>query len=287
MSENIETLRRICPTCEACCGLVMQVDRDKHKIISIHGDPDDHRSKGYVCAKSQAFNYIYEDPERLRHPVKKTDHGWEEISWEYAFDTIAEKFSAIREEFGKDAIAFYVGNPLGHDFAAGVYLQSLMAVGGTERFFSAGTVDQHPQQLVCWGLVGHEWLFPVPDLDRTDFFICMGANPVVSQGSILGKPDVKSAMEDIQSRGGKCIVIDPRQTETASVADQHIFIKPGTDAWFLMAFANVMFKRNKVNLAHLAQYVDGLEFLRNTVDVYSPENTAALTGVPAPILYQL
>lgn len=287
MNQNVETLRRICPTCEACCGLVMQVDRDQQKILSIHGDPDDQRSKGYVCAKSQAFNYIYEDPERLRHPVKKTDDGWEEISWEHAFDTIAEKFSAIREEHGKDAIAFYVGNPLGHDFAAGVYLQSLMAVAGTERFFSAGTVDQHPQQLVCWGLIGHEWLFPVPDLDRTDLLICMGANPVVSQGSILGKPDVKSSMEALQARGGKCIVIDPRQTETADVADQHIFIKPGTDAWFLMAFANVMFKTNKVDLAHLADYVDGLELLRETVAAYSPENTAAITGVPAPILYQL
>ncbi len=103
MSENVETLRRICPTCEACCGLVTEVDRDQQKILSIHGDPDDQRSKGYVCAKSQAFNYIYEDPERLRHPVKKTDDGWEEISWEQAFDTIAEKFSAIREEYGKDA----------------------------------------------------------------------------------------------------------------------------------------------------------------------------------------
>lgn len=180
-----------------------------------------------------------------------------------------------------------MGNPLGHDFAAGVYLQSLMSIGSTERFFSAGTVDQHPQQLVCWGLIGHEWLFPVPDLDRTDFLICMGANPVVSQGSILGKPDVKSAMQDIQMRGGKCVVIDPRFTETAEVADQHIFVKPGTDAWFLMAFANIMFKNGHVNLAHLTQYVDGLEPLRHAVESYTPENTAALTGVPAPVLYQL
>ena len=265
----------------------MEVDRDKQKIISIKGDPDDHRSRGYVCAKSQAFNYIYEDPDRLRHPVKRSGESWVEISWEEAFDTIAEKFSSIRANYGKDALAMYVGNPLGHDFAAGVYLQSLMSVAGTERFFSAGTVDQHPQQLVCWGLIGHEWLFPVPDLDRTDFFICMGANPVVSQGSILGKPDVESAMKAIQGRGGKCTVIDPRHTETAAVADSHISIRPGTDAFFLMAFANVLFSKNAVDVAHLAPYVDGLDALRDAVAPYTPESTAAVTGVPASVLYQL
>ncbi len=285
--NNIETLRRTCPTCEACCGLVVQVDRDQQKIISIKGDVDDHRSRGYVCAKSQAFNYVYEDSERLRQPVRKTADGWQEISWDEAFETISREFSRIREQHGKDALAFYVGNPLGHDFAAGVYLQSLMSVAGTERFFSAGTVDQHPQQLVCWGLIGHEWLFPVPDLDRTDLFICMGANPVVSQGSIMGKPDIKAAMHAIQARGGKCVVIDPRYTETAEVADQHIAIRPGTDAFFLMAFAHVLFSKGTIDPGHLAPYVDGIDALRDAVADYTPESTAAVTGVPADVLRQL
>lgn len=284
---NIETLKRICPTCEACCGLVMKVDRDAQKIISIQGDPDDHRSRGYVCAKSQAFNYIYEDTERLRHPVKKTADGWQEISWDEAFDTIAEKFTEIRDQHGKDALSLYVGNPLGHDFAAGIYLQSLMASVGTERFFSAGTVDQHPQQLVCWGLIGHEWLFPVPDMDRTDMMICMGANPVVSQGSILGTPDVKRAMKAIQDRGGKCVVIDPRRTETADAADQHIFIKPGTDAYFLMAFAQVLFEEQGIDLGHLAEHIENVEALRDATALYTPESTEAITGVSATVLRQL
>ncbi|MDG2272963.1 MAG: molybdopterin-dependent oxidoreductase, partial [Halioglobus sp.] len=287
MSDNIETLRRICPTCEACCGLIMQVDRDQKKIVSIKGDPDDHRSKGYVCAKSQAFNYIYEDTERLRYPVKKTADGWQEISWDEAFDTIAEKFSHIRATYGKDALSIYVGNPLGHDFAAGVYLQALMTAIGTERFFSAGTVDQMPQQRVCWGLIGHEWLFPVPDLSRTNMFICMGANPLVSQGSILGTPDVKGAMTNIQQRGGKCVVIDPRRTATAEAADQHLFIKPGTDAYFLMAFANTVFERDDIRLEHLSDYIDNVDGLRTAVANYTPESTASLTGVPAGTLRQL
>ena len=287
MTGNFETLRRICPTCEACCGLIMQVDRDAQKIISIHGDPDDHRSRGYVCAKSQALNYTYEDPERLRHPVKKTGAVWEEISWDEALDTIAEKFAGIRDAHGKDALSIYVGNPLGHDFAAGIYLQSLMASVGTERFFSAGTVDQHPQQMVCWGLIGHEWLFPVPDLSRTDLFICMGANPLVSQGSILGTPNVKGAMEEIQRRGGKCVVIDPRRTETGLVADQHIFITPGTDAYLLMAFANTLFEEQCIDLGHLAENIDNLDELREAIREYTPESTAPLTGVSAAVLRQL
>ena len=285
--NNVEVIRRICPTCEACCGLVMEVDRDAQKIVSIKGDPDDHRSRGYVCAKSQAFNYIYEDQERLRHPVRKTDNGWEQISWSEALDTIATKFTEIRDTYGKDALSIYVGNPLGHDFAAGIYLQSLMASVSTERFFSAGTVDQHPQQMVCWGLIGHEWLFPVPDLARTDLFICMGANPVVSQGSILGTPDMESAMRDVQARGGRCIVIDPRRTETAEVADQHLFIQPGTDAYFLMAFANELFVREAVDLAHLADHIDNVSALRDAVSAYTPDNTAALTGVAASDLRTL
>lgn len=287
MTANIETMRRICPTCEACCGLIMEVDHDAKKILSIHGDPDDHRSKGYVCAKSQAFNYIYEDTERLRHPVKKTANGWQEISWDEALDTIAEKFTAIRDTHGKDALLMYVGNPIGHDFAAGVYLNSLMSTIGTERFFSAGTVDQHPQNLVCWGLIGHEWLFPVPDLERTELLICMGANPVVSQGSLLGTPDMKGAMQAIQQRGGKCVVIDPRYTETAEVADEHIFIRPGTDVYFLMAFANVLFANDGIDLGRLSDHVDNLEGMRDAVASYTPENTESVTGVPADILRQL
>ncbi|MCR9104444.1 MAG: molybdopterin-dependent oxidoreductase [Gammaproteobacteria bacterium] len=286
-ANNIEVIRRICPTCEACCGLVMEVDRTAQKIISIKGDPQDHRSRGYVCAKSQAFNYIYEDGERLRHPVKRTKQGWEQISWTEAFDTIASKFTAIRDTYGKDALSIYVGNPLGHDFAAGIYLQSLMASVGTERFFSAGTVDQHPQQMVCWGLIGHEWLFPVPDLERTELFICMGANPVVSQGSILGTPNMEAAMRAIQARGGRCIAIDPRRTETAAIADQHLFIQPGTDAYFLMAFANELFLRDAIDLGHLAEHVDNLQALQETVSAYTADNTAAVTGVSASDLRAL
>jgi anaerobic selenocysteine-containing dehydrogenase len=287
-TAQIETIRRSCPTCEASCGLLIQVDRGaNNNILSIQGDPDDHRSQGYVCAKSQAFRYVYEDKERLQHPVKRTAAGWQEISWDEALNTVAARFNEIREKHGKDAIAFFVGEPTGHDYGAQLYLQPLMKLLQTERFFSAGTVDQHPQQMVCYALFGQQWFFPVPDLDHTDLFICMGGNPLVSQGSIMSAPDVKRRMTDLKKRGGKTVVIDPRRTETAVAADQHIFIKPGTDAFLLAAFVNVLFADNHVKMGRLAPVIDGVEELRAAVRDFTPENTARITGVDAQVLRDL
>ncbi|MFK8018918.1 MAG: molybdopterin-dependent oxidoreductase [Pseudomonadales bacterium] len=282
------TVRRTCPTCEACCGLIVEVDDNSKTILSVHGDPDDPRSKGYVCAKSQAFRYIHDDPERLRTPVKKTDEGtWQAISWEEAFATIAERLNTIRTESGKDSIALYVGNPTGHIVSCQIYLQGLMQSLATERFFSAGTVDQHPQQMGSFVLYGEEWKFPIPDTDRTDYFIIMGANPMVSQGSLMSAPDIESRLKAIRARGGKVVVIDPRFTETSEQADQHIYIKPGTDAFMLMAFINEMFAKEWVNLGHLDGLVDGVDELRAAVSNYTPESTEATTGVSASILRQL
>lgn len=283
----VETIRRSCPTCEASCGLLVKVDRATNTVLSIQGDPDDHRSQGYVCAKSQAFKYVYDDPERLRHPVKRTEHGWEAISWDEALDTVAKRFNEIRAQHGNDAIAFFVGEPTGHDYGAQLYLQPLMKLLQTGRFFSAGTVDQHPQQMVCWALFGQQWLFPVPDIDHTDLFICMGGNPVVSQGSIMAAPDIKRRLAALKARGGHCVVIDPRRSETAVLADQHIFIKPGTDAFFLLAFVHVLFEQGRIDLGRLGPVIDGVEALRVVAADFTPENTAAITGVDAMVLREL
>ncbi len=286
-AARVETIRRSCPTCEASCGLLVEVDRADNRILSIHGDPEDHRSHGYVCAKSQAFKHIYEDGERLRHPVKRTADGWEEISWDEALTTVASRFNAIRAEHGKDAIAWFVGNPVGHNYGVQLYLQPLMKLLQTERFFSAGTVDQHPQQMVCWALFGQQWFFPIPDIDNTDLFICMGGNPMVSQGSLMSAPDIKSRLAALSARGGKSVIIDPRRTETAEISDQHIFIKPGTDAFFLLAFVNLLFAGNHIKLGRLAPVIDGVDALRAVAKDFTPENTAAVTGVDAGTLRQL
>lgn len=287
-APRIEVIRRSCPTCEACCGLLVEVDRnDDNRIVSIKGDPDDHRSRGYICAKSQAFRYVYEDPERLRRPVKRTADGWEEISWAEAFDTVAERLNTIRAEHGKDAIACFIGEGTAHDYGAQLYLQPLMKTLASERFFSSGTVDQHPQQMVCWALFGQQWFFPVPDLDHTELFICMGGNPVVSQGSIMACPDVKKRLRELQARGGCVVVIDPRRTETAELADRHIFIRPGTDAFFLLAFVNVLFTEDRIRPGRLAERLDGIEALRAVAADYTPEHTARITGIAPEVLREL
>ncbi len=282
-----ETIYRSCPTCEASCGLVLEVDRQARQVISIKGDPDNHRSRGYVCAKSQAFRYIYEDPERLTKPVKKIAGKWQEISWEEALTETASRLAAIRDTFGKDAIAMYYGNPNGHNFSTQIYTQLFITMLNTQRFFSAGSVDQQPKNLGCELLYGNGWVFPIPDIDHTDFFVCMGGNPMVSQGSLMSAPDIETRLKAIQQRGGSVVVIDPRRTETADVANQHLFIRPGTDAFLLLAFVHELSATNRVTPGRLADFTDGIETLAALSAPYSPEAVADITGVPAARLRQL
>jgi anaerobic selenocysteine-containing dehydrogenase len=282
-----ETVYRSCPTCEASCGLILEVDRDKREVLSIKGDPDDIRSRGYVCAKSQAFHHLYKDPERLRQPVRRDGDDWVEVSWEEALDAVASRLGAIRQAHGKDAIAMYYGNPNGHNFHTQIYTQLFIGMLDTERFFSAGSVDQQPKNLSSELLYGNAWLFPVPDLARTDFFVCMGGNPMVSQGSLLGAPDVGRELKDIRARGGKIVVIDPRRSETAEMADRHLFIRPGTDALLLMAWVNELFMRGAVQLGALADRVKCVNELQQLAQPFTPEGVAQRTGVSAASLRQL
>ena len=276
---NTETIYRSCPTCEASCGLVLEVDSASRDIISIKGDELDARSRGYVCAKSQAFAHIHADPERLRRPVKRVGEDWVELEWDEALSEVASRLAGVRDAHGKDAIAMYYGNPNGHNFHTQIYTQLLIQMLDTERFFSAGSVDQQPKNLSCEILYGNAWLFPVPDLERTDFFICMGGNPLVSQGSLLGAPDAAAHLEGIQQRGGQVVVIDPRRTETAAMADQHLFIRPGTDALFLFAWVNELFQQGLVNIGPLEARVEGLDQLARLARPFTPEAVAAKTGI--------
>lgn len=282
-----ETLYRSCPTCEASCGLVLEVDRDARQVLSIKGDPNDERSQGYVCAKSQAFRYVFEDPERLRRPVKKVNGEWQEISWQQALTEVGDKLSALRQEHGKDSIAMYYGNPNGHNFSSMVYTELFTQMLNTERFFSAGSVDQQPKNLSCELLYGNAWMFPIPDIQRSDFFVCMGGNPLVSQGSLMSAPNAEAQLNAIRQRGGQVWVIDPRRSETAAIADQHLFIKPGTDAYLLFAWVNVLFSEDNIDLGRLGTHIDGIDTLRALAEPFTPESTADITGVPASELRAL
>ena len=285
--QATETVFRSCPVCEASCGLAVAVDRAANRVVSVRGDAEDHRSRGYVCAKSQVVKDLHEDPARLRRPVRRTENGWEEMEWEAALALVGERLAAIRAAHGNNAVAMYYGNPNGHNFGAQIYTQLFISLLETQRFFSAGSVDQQPKNLSCELLYGSAWTFPIPDLDRSDFFVCMGANPLVSQGSLMSAPDAGGRFEALRARGGELVVIDPRRSETAAIADWHLFIRPGTDAFLLFALVNQLFAGDRVDLGHLAGRIDGLERLRELAAPFTPEAVAGITGVAADDIRRL
>ncbi len=284
MSSNVPTkiFKRSCPICEASCGLLVHADTESRQVIRIEGDPDDFRSQGFICPKSQAIKGIFEDPERLRRPIRKTDSGeWQEIDWDTAFDLVVKGLLAVREKFGYEALAVYLGNPIGFDGGtmpySAVFMRSLM----TTHVFTAATMDHFPKLVSSNTLYGRANILPIPDLDRCDYLLCLGGNPVVSQGSLMSAPNVKKRLQALRQRGGKFIVFDPRKTETAHLADEHIFIRPGSDVYFLFAMVQVIFAEGLVSLGHLSEAVEGVESIRELAEDYSPEAVADITGVSA------
>ncbi|GAA3921656.1 molybdopterin-dependent oxidoreductase [Litoribacillus peritrichatus] len=272
-----KTSYHTCNLCEAMCGLAIETDNEQ--ILSIKGDKQDSFSRGYICPKATALQDIYEDPERLTKPLERTEHGWTTIAWEEAFDKVAANLKRIQTQYGQNSVGTYLGNPNVHNMGALLFGRELLQTLNTKNMYSATSVDQLPHHLVASKLFGHMLKMPVPDIDRTDFFLMLGANPVASNGSIMTSPDIKNRIKAIQKRGGKIIVIDPRKTETAEMANKHHFIKPGTDALLLLAMIHVIFESNIIDdrCNHLLS--NELDALREDVIPYSPERVADKVGM--------
>ncbi|MEZ4953541.1 MAG: molybdopterin-dependent oxidoreductase [Saprospiraceae bacterium] len=275
----MNTHYRNCNICEALCGLEIKYEGDQ--VISIKGDKNDPFSRGHICPKAVALQDFYQDKDRLRHPVKKTKNGFEKISWEDAFDLIENKIKKNQDKYGHDAIATYLGNPNAHNFGNQLFLPTFLRSLKTKNKYSASSVDQLPHHVASHYMFGHNLLLPVPDIDRTDFLLIIGGNPLVSNGSMMTAPDVAKRLKLIQEKGGKIVVVDPRKTETAKKADEHLFIKPETDAHLLLAMINVLFSENKIRLRHLENKINGIELLQNIIQKYTLEKAAAITGIPA------
>jgi len=279
-----ETLYRSCPTCEASCGLVCEIDRERREVLSIQGDPEDPRSRGYLCPKAWAMQETHRDPDRLREPLRKrADGSWESLDWETALDYAASRLREIKDAHGADALGYYIGNPTGHNVGGQLYIPALIGGLGTQRSFSAATMDQFPQNVALRTMLGDGWMFPIPDLDRCDFLVCMGGNPLVSQGSLMSAPDARRRLREIHERGGRVVVIDPRRSETAEVANQHIFIRPGTDAFFLLSVCQVLFAEGRVSPGRVGDFVDGLERVEALAAEFPPEAVAAATRIEPEI----
>ena len=271
-----------CSLCEATCGVVVTVDGDQ--VVSIRGDKDDPMSKGYLCAKGPALADIHHDPDRLRRPLVKAGDGWREASWDEAFDLVASKLRAIRAEHGNDAVAIYQGNPSAHNLGILAYGQLLWRAFRTKNRYSATSVDQLNHMLAGYLMFGHQLVIPIPDIDHTDLFICFGANPAASNGSLMTAPNVRGKLKAIQERGGRVVVIDPRRTETVAVATEHHFIRPGTDALLMLAMVNVLFDEGLVRTTRPAL---GLDALRDAAKPFTPEATSVATGVEPDVVRDL
>jgi anaerobic selenocysteine-containing dehydrogenase len=271
---------RACHLCEAICGVV--IETEGNEIVSIRGDKDDPLSRGHICPKAVALKDLHEDPDRLRAPVKKTADGqWQEISWEEALDTTARRLVEIHNAHGVHAIGAYLGNPSVHNYGMLTHQAQLFRNFRTNNRFSATSVDQLPHHLASLWLFGHKSLYPIPDIDRTDYFLMLGANPIASNGSLWTVPDVRKRIKELTRRGGKLVVIDPRFTETAQLASEHHYITPGSDALFLLAILNTLFAENLADPGRLADFTDGLDAVAVAIAEFTPEFAAPHTGISA------
>jgi anaerobic selenocysteine-containing dehydrogenase len=271
-----------CTLCEASCGIVVTVEDDR--IADIRGDKDDPHSRGFLCPKARALGDIHDDPDRLRQPIVRTTDGWVEVSWDEAFDLVGRRLREVRRAHGRDAVAVYQGNPSAHNLGLLTMGQLLFRGLRTRNLFSASSLDQLPQMVAAYLMFGHQWMLPVPDIDRTDLFICIGANPAASNGSLMSAPNIKGRMKAVRDRGGRVVMIDPRRTESAALADEHIAIRPGADALLLLSMMQVIFEGDLVRVTRAAV---GIDELRNVASGFAPEVTAGATGIDPDVVRRL
>ena len=272
---------RSCTLCEATCGVAITTDGER--VVAVRGDDDDPFSRGYICPKGTALGDLHHDPDRLRRPIARepgTD-TWTEISWDAAFELVATRLAAVTAAHGRHAVGVYQGNPTAHNLGLLTFGQLLVRALRTRNKFSATSLDQLPHMLAALQMFGSQLMMPVPDIDRTDLFVCLGANPLASNGSIMTAPDMRGRLAAVRARGGRVIVLDPRRTETAEKADQHLFIRPGTDAVLLLAMIDTLFAEQLVKLGRLAPHARGLDDLRAAAAIWPAERAAVITGIAA------
>lgn len=271
---------RICPLCEASCGLALSLEGGQ--VTNIRGHEADVLSEGFLCPKGVALRELHEDPDRLRAPLVRRGGDFVEVTWDEAFAEIERRLPPIQAR-GKDAVGLVIGNPAAHKMGLLLYTARLGRALGTPNVFSASTLDQMPKQLACGLMFGHWLSVPVPDLPRTDLLVVIGANPVVSNGSMWTVPDFRGKAKAMQARGGRLVVIDPRRTETAKLADRHLFVRPGADAFLLLGIVHALFELGLVRLGRLEAHVEpaAVQALRTAAEPFSPERVAARCGVPA------
>src|SRR3954468_3428601 len=270
---------RTCPFCEATCGLEITVNGGIQKV---RGDAEDVFSHGFLCPKGVSLKELHEDPDRLRTPMRKAaDGSFAPCTWDEAFALIAERLSPIIAAGGRDAVGIYLGNPSAHGLGPLLYGRVLLKALGSRNLFSASTVDQFPKQLASGMMFGTPFSVPIPDIDRTQFLLCMGANPLASNGSLMTAPDFRGRRKAVRARGGKLVVVDPRRSRTAEIADEHFFIRPGSDALLLAGIANTLFAEELADRGAAGPWIAGLEETHAALEPFSADTVAGATGIAA------
>jgi anaerobic selenocysteine-containing dehydrogenase len=276
---------RTCSLCEALCGLAIEVQDGR--VQAIRGDDDDVLSRGHICPKAVALQDVHDDPDRLRRPLRRHGGAWQEVSWEEALDEAADRLASLQKAHGRNAVAVYQGNPVVHNYGLTLFGQLLLRALGTRSRFSATSVDQLPHMLASLLMFGHQLRLPVPDVDRTRYLLMLGANPLVSNGSLMTAPGIARRLQALRARGGRLVVVDPRRTETAAAADEHVPIRPGADALFLLAIVHTLFATGRARPGRLAAFTDGVEAVAAVARDFAPEAVAGATGVPAETIRRL
>ena len=247
------------------------------------GDAQDSFSRGHICPKAVALQDIQNDPDRLRQPMRRAGSEWQPIGWDEAFALVAERMADIQARHGNNAVAVYQGNPSVHNYGLMTHSNYFLGLLKTRSRFSATSVDQLPHHLVSQQMYGHGLLIPIPDIDHTDFMLILGGNPLASNGSIMTVPDVEKRLKAIKARGR--LVVDPRRSETAAIADQHLFVRPGQDAALLLALLNTLFEEGLGRPTHLA--VDGLDEVRRAIAAFTAEAMGPRCGIDPAAIRQL
>lgn len=287
---NEQTHLRTCNLCEAMCGIVIQ--HDGENVLSIKGDKNDPFSKGYICPKATALQDLHEDSDRLRHPVERTANGWKEISWPDALDKVDAGIQSVQKKHGQNAFGIYLGNPNVHNLGGMLTIKHLLSSIKTRSRFSATSIDQLPHHIVSMHLFGHMLRIPVPDVNRTQYMLIIGGNPLASNGSIMTAPNMRQKLKDIKARDGKVVVIDPRRTETADIASEHHFIRPATDVLLLLAMLNEIYLQGYADKARAknnraAALAPEIERIADFAKDYRAESVADITGISASEIKRL
>lgn len=276
---------KTCNLCEAMCGLAITVEANR--VVRIEADREDPLSRGHICPKAIALQQVQEDPDRLKQPMRRTRDGWQAIGWDEAFEEASERLAAIQLEHGGDAVATYMGNPAAHNFGLVMYLVPLYRALATANRYSASSLDQNPKHAASLLLFGNWLSIAVPDVDRTDFMLLLGANPVVSGGSLMSAPGFERRIRALHARGGELVVVDPRRSETAALADQHIALAPGLDAWLLAALLHVVFDEGLTRERGAFAWAQGGGALEVALAAFAPEAVAPLLGLGAESIRDL